>query len=86
MTYLLFFQPIILTHWKPVKCKDCPCQITNLKHHSPMMSINQGFILNIVVIDRLFDLLSYGSIIPLILVSFTGPLDQKLLKLKLLLF
>jgi hypothetical protein len=51
-----------------------------------MMSINQGFILNIVVIDRLFDLLSYGSIIPLILVSFTGPLDQKLLKLKLLLF
>lgn len=52
-----FYQFVIFTHWKPVTCKDFLYQITNLKHHSHMMSISQRLIFDIVVIDCLLDLL-----------------------------
>lgn len=57
--YLPFLELVILTHQKPVMCKGFPYQINNLKHHSSSMSISQGIILGIVVIDCLLDLLMY---------------------------
>ena len=52
-----FYQFVIFTDWKLVTCKDFLYQITNLKHHSHMMSISQRLIIDIVVIDCLLDLL-----------------------------